>query len=910
MPLLPQTAIRSTSQKPPTTRDISPVILSTVPHMEPSAFKDCLSEVGSIFDTFQRTNPESKETFRQDSSSTKGDEAALWGRRKTSVSKRGQLAPTPLSTIPSVYFDENFRLENPRIFDVVSEHTEVVRQPMSTIGGDNIAANSDPQPTRKTLATYTILQEKLSWYMDTVEIHLVFSILQASPSFFAALGSLRELQAEATDSVAKIQNLRNDLAHLDREMVVRGLEIIRLKRRRVNLTKLGEATKQLQCVLSGYVEQLVSGTLDPKIGGELHWLLPNHLQFIGLTDLRRLHALGGLLRDIDQLHLRIGKGYEARLLDVLLGDLRRHVSDAPPRNTLARWTKRAQGATDASSSTCPMMAEKLREELTPILQGLGHSHYLAAASTTFREALIREIKSLIRQHLPSSTDDESESSASTRTGGRRPTRQEMSSILSRNLRALSPDDAEAFFVKVYCGIGEALRRFTVQVKVLLDITSGIKTSNNVLTSVQSPGSKGNPTSRSPSLSMGYNLQEEITHALDISSLLEQAVDKAQSEITKVLRVRAEQTVHLGLTDFLSYFTLNRLFVNECEAVSGHSGEALKQKLVQKIESEKWERIDFKPQDALTLAHVVQSMTTDPPAWLSYTDVSAAVLETGELNLQKTHTPAEPTTAPKQNKKEPTLAVIEGEKFTLVDSAVLALHGIEQYTILLASVPGMVNDISTLLIDYLKLYNSRAQQLILGAGAKITAGLTNINTKHLALASQSLSFFIALIPYVRECVRRRPSMTGSGIAQYDRLKRLFQDHQSTIHDKLVDIMSSRATVCIREMNKIKWDDEDEVRRNVSLYMETLTKEALTLQRVLSKYLSALNVSMIVGQVLTNYKEQWSKAFEGAAIQTEAGKARLLRDAELLESKLGKIDGGQELGVHIINIVKAKKVASQP
>lgn len=222
-----------------------------------------------------------------------------------------------------------------------------------------------------------------------------------------------------------------------------------------------------------------------------------------------------------------------------------------------------------------MMAEKLREELTPILQGLGHSHYLAAASTTFREALIREIKSLIRQHLPSSTDDESESSASTRTGGRRPTRQEMSSILSRNLRALSPDDAEAFFVKVYCGIGEALRRLTVQVKVLLDITSGIKTSNNVLTSVQSPGSKGNPTSRSPSLSMGYNLQEEITHALDISSLLEQAVDKAQSEITKVLRVRAEQTVHLGLTDFLSYFTLNRLFVNECEAVSGHSGEALK-----------------------------------------------------------------------------------------------------------------------------------------------------------------------------------------------------------------------------------------------------------------------------------------------------------------------------------------------
>ncbi|KAJ6189962.1 hypothetical protein N7519_004870 [Penicillium mononematosum] len=874
--LLPHTAIHS-PKKPPTSRDIPPVILSNIPYVEPSAFKDYLSEVESLFDAFKRMKLEFKDMFRQDISTTKGDEVAPCGRRKTSVSKR-QLAPTPLSTIPSVYFNENFHLENPRIFDV---------QPLSTIGeGDDIAANGDLQPTRKTLTTYTILQEKLSWHMDTVEIHLVLLISQASASFFAALGSLRELQAEAADSVAKIRKVRKDLAHLDKEMVVRGFEIINSKRRRDNLTKLGEATKQLQCVLSGAShceELLASETLDPRIGGELHWLLPN--PFIRLTDLRRMHAIGGLLQDIDQLRLRIGNGYEARLLNILLGDLRRHVSDAPPTDTLTRWTKSTRGATDDSSSNIHDEGRKLARRTHPCPAG----PWPAA------------VFSCSKHHV-----SESATSASMRASGRRPTQQEMSSILSRNLRALSPEDAEAFFVKV-----------------LLDIISGMKTSNNVLTPVQILGSKGEPAVRSPSLSTGYNLQEEITQALNMSSLLVQVVDKAQSEITKVLRVRTEQTVRLGLTHFLSYFTLNRLFVNECEAVSGHSGEALKsivnnqihdfipllhevekQKLVQKMESEKWERIDFKPQDALILAHIVQSMTTDPPAWLGYTDVSTAGLEADELNLQKTRTPMEPTSAAKQNKKDPTLAVIDAEKFTLVDSAAFALRGIEQYTILLASVPGMVNDISTLLLDYLKLYNSRTQQLILGAGAKITAGLPNINTKHLALASQSLSFFIALIPYVRECVRRRPSITGSGIAEYDRLKRLFQDHQSTIHDKLVDIMSFRATVCIREMNKIKWDDEDELLRNVSPHIETLTNEALTLQRVLSKYLPALNVSMIVGQVFTNYKEQRSKAFEGAAIRTEAEKARLLRDAELLESKLSKIDGGEELGAHIINIVKAK------
>lgn len=35
-------------------------------------------------------------------------------------------------------------------------------------------------------------------------------------------------------------------------------------------------------------------------------------------------------------------------------------------------------------------------------------------------------------------------------------------------------------------------------------------------------------------------------------------------------------------------------------------------------------------------------------------------------------------------------------------------------------------------------------------------------------------------------------------------------------------------------------------------------------------------------------------------------RLLRDAELLEAKLGRIDGMEELGAYMINIVKTKQV----
>lgn len=405
--LLPHTAIYSTSHKLPTSQDIPPVALTTVLDVDPSAFKEYLSQIGPLFDAFQRTKLESEDgssrVFRQDISAAKEDE----------------LASTPLSTIPSVYFDENFRLENPRTFDVVSERAEVVRESFSAIGDrdNSTVANDNPQPSRKALTTNAIVQEKLPWYMDTIEIHLIFSISQASASFFAALRSLHGLWAEVADSVVKIQKLKEDLEYLDEDMAVRGSQTISIKRRRDNVRKLSEATKQLQCVLNGVsrceelvnsgqletalqhiwsVEQLASGTLDPKIGGELHWLLPN--PFIRLTNLRRLHVLEGLFEDINQLRMRIGKGYEARWLNVLLCDLRRHVSGVHPRETLARWAdaaKRTRGATDASP-TSVTTAGKLREELIPVLQGLSQSHYLATASTTFREAVIREIKSLIR----------------------------------------------------------------------------------------------------------------------------------------------------------------------------------------------------------------------------------------------------------------------------------------------------------------------------------------------------------------------------------------------------------------------------------------------------------------------------------------------------------------------------------
>lgn len=953
--MLPHTAqtAMSSSHRPPSTKDIPPVALANIAHVEASAFNPYLSQIGNLYEAFQRAKADADDAaaiLRKDSvqkvdlsdalerglrasspaatpklsSSAFSPSASPKPKRRTSGSKRALPTVTPLSTIPNVYFDENFHLENPRTFDVVSERSEVVR-PVRTKSGDDLSdANGSfeaPQPPgRKALATNAILQEKLSWYMDTVEVHLISSISTASTSFFAALGSLRELQSEASESVERIKTVRSDLKRLDDQMAIGGLKIVDMKRRRENLRKLTHATDQLQAVITGLsvcdeivdkgefesamtrletIEKLVCGTLDTTNSSATSWIQPPCPSII---DLRNLRALDGVSEGINQLRFRIGKGFEQRFVETLRNDLREHVKRTSSRDTLERWattSQRGRGDHQRLKSTLPAFlttSNQFRSDLRADLAGLSGSNFTNQASATFRDAIVREMKLIIRKYLPSSTDDDAESMTSVSTrGGRGYSQQDKNSILARNLRAMDPADAEEFFTGIFTDIGEALRRLSVQVKVLLDVTSGVSTP---------PASSGGLRSppRSPYISsidgaigavpnpMDMNgLQEELMQALDMSSVLGQAVDAAQTQVTKLLKVRAEVTSLLPLNRFLRYFNLCRLFADECEAVSGRSGAALKgvvnnhitefvskfgdnekQALAKAMDSDRWEPKDFDEHDKEVLIRVLKGMESDPPEWKEAGSILGAIGDDSPTN-GTLHTNG---TSTEKEKKSPAPAYIDEEKYIVSNSSAVVIRGIERFEILLTAMPNMTSEISAVLCDYIKLFNSRLCQLILGAGAMHSAGLKNINTKHLAIASQTLSFIIALLPYLRECARRHATANKSALAEFDNVKRLLHDQQQSIHEKLIDIMSNRATVHVRNLRKIEWDAEGETKKDVSPNMETLTKETVTLHKVINKYLHEMQVRMIMAPVFESYRDQLSKVFKDAAVKTDLGKQRFV------------------------------------
>lgn len=747
--------------------------------------------------------------------------------------------------------------------------------------------------------------------MDTIEVHLINSISTASTTFFTALGSLKGLHSEAAESVDRIKTLRQELEALDEEVATNGLETVQKRRRQQNLQQLSDAVEQLRQVAEGLAtcESLVEeGEVDKALNSidSLEKLISGEREGSQdgpqLRDLRGAAAFQSIDTDLNTLRFRVGKAYEQQFSSILFADLRRHVESVSAADVLLRWdnaASRSRGGHARSPSVFPTYltaTEELKAQLYPVMAGLSRAHHVSTAAMAYKDAALKEIRNLIRRPLPSSSEDDNMSlmSVSTAGGGRHLSSQEKSANLARNLRALEPEDAEDLLKKIYISVTETLRRLSTQVKVLLDIASSLTDADGE--GIRSPPIRspiGSPRPDQQDEFPGLEIQEELHKALDVTNMLAQGVDIANDKITKVLRVRAEQATHLSLDMFLRYFTLNLYFANECEAISGRSSMPLKnvvnshikefvqrnrdtemQTLAQGMEADQWGQKDFNEKHAKQLAEILDCSTHDAESWGNGNKLWVPAMELLKLKLEEesAEKAAEKSSGTDKEKARP--AVIESEKFLLPYAAVLCMLGLENFLHLIAGIPSMTTDVGSSLVAYLQLFNSRCTQLILGAGATKSAGLKNITTKHLALASQALSFIATLIPHVRECVRRH-SGSGAGVSglmgEFDKIRRLLQEHQDNIHQKLVEIMSGRAALHSKSVKAMVWHGDPEG-AGPHAYMETLAKETTTLHRVLTKHLPESAIQTIMVPVFSSYKEQLGAALKDADPEDERGRQR--------------------------------------
>ncbi|KAH8923921.1 Vps54-domain-containing protein [Atractiella rhizophila] len=413
-----------------------------------------------------------------------------------------------------------------------------------------------------------------------------------------------------------------------------------------------------------------------------------------------------------------------------------------------------------------------------------------------------------------------------------------------------------------------------------------------------------------------------------------AADISNIRLSKIMSVRSEVHAKLSLQEFTSLFRISWAFVISCEVISrrmivGLRGEMVSQakgfllgfhnrmiaEMSKQVEEERWEPADVEEETQEVVEQILGSAVKDPKEFMlddpTKPSTATANAESKEPNgswkdairpngtfklpFSSKATNGDAAAALAKPKRAKTLIDVEDRSFFGVKASLKCVEALAEYLKVVFNLELLTIDAIAKIVEFLKAFNSRTCQVVLGAGAMRSAGLKNITARHLALASQSLSIMTSLIPYAREALRRHLNAKQAVmLVEFDRLKRDYQDHQNEIHSKLVAIMQDRLTVHCASLRAIDWDTNPEPKEGkANPYMETLVKEVSTLHKVFNSINEGIKTEMIK-----------------VDIKNESIRGKMLKDVQYLRSKLSELKGMEipAPGEDIENTISVKSVAT--
>ncbi|KAJ7396035.1 vacuolar protein sorting-associated protein 54 isoform X1 [Pitangus sulphuratus] len=140
---------------------------------------------------------------------------------------------TDLEQVPKIFMKPDFALEDSLTFNTVLPWSH-----FSTAGGKG---NRDA-------ASSKLLQEKLSHYLDIVEVNIAHQISLRSEAFFHAMTSQHELQDYLRKTSQAVKLLREKISKIDKVMCEGSLRVLRLSLTRNNCIKAYNKLKLMATV--------------------------------------------------------------------------------------------------------------------------------------------------------------------------------------------------------------------------------------------------------------------------------------------------------------------------------------------------------------------------------------------------------------------------------------------------------------------------------------------------------------------------------------------------------------------------------------------------------------------------------------------------------------------------------------
>lgn len=815
--------------------------------------------------------------------------------------------------MPALFFKEDFALEEGAMFRAAC--------PFSPSAAENVE-----------------LQERLTHYLDVVEMHLVREISLRSDSFFEAQGQLQGLNGEIVEACVKVRELKETIRILTGDLVGSAKQVQELNATRGNLVALHQ---MLTVIL--YVSQALSalkllvaaadcaGALD--VIDDLHHLLESD-ELTGLHCFR--HLRDQLAGSLDSINSILSADFvRAAIHDVKAVDLL-ILSKIKATSSIINGLEYEVKSNDDEGLV-------LRDRLLPLIFGLLRTAKLPAVLRIYRDTLITEmkaaIKSTVAQLLPvllsrASDPDmvSGERAIDTDSGGL---------SLASKLRSLSSESFVQLLIAIFKVVQAHLMR-AAEVKNAIefmmgnlesyasDSTTALVTHGSSVVDVATENenhsfphfqhslsknaqrnflfqAKLNDTS-SPVTSKNFraDVLRENTEAVFA------ACDSAHGRWAKLLGVRALLHPKLRLQEFLNIYNITQNFITATEKIGGRLGYSIRGTL----QSQSKSFVDFQHESRMTKIKAILDQETwvavDVPVEFQAIVASFHFHEESLVNdesFQNSHNEQLTVSSNKENSLDSApnrtvdgnsveigrsasqILVYGGVGYHMVNCGLILLKMLSEYVDISRNLPALSSEVIHRVVELLKMFNTRTCQLVLGAGAMQVSGLKSITSKHLALASQIISFIYAIMPEIRGVLFLKvpDSRKGLLLLEIERVAQDYKVHRDEIHSKLVQIMRERLLINLRKLPQIveNWNAPEDNDPQPSQFAKAVTKEVTYLHRILSQTLLENDVQAIFRQVVQIFHSHLFEEFSKLDINTPQARSRLYRDVQIILGCIRKL-----------------------
>ncbi|XP_011800025.1 PREDICTED: vacuolar protein sorting-associated protein 54 isoform X3 [Colobus angolensis palliatus] len=675
---------------------------------------------------------------------------------------------TDLEQVPKIFMKPDFALDDSLTFNSVLPWSH-----FNTAGGKG---NRDA-------ASSKLLQEKLSHYLDIVEVNIAHQISLRSEAFFHAMTSQHELQDYLKKTSQAVKMLRDKIAQIDKVMCEGSLHILRLALTRNNCVKVYNKLKLMATVhqTQPTVQVLLSTS---EFVGALDLIATT--QEVLQQELQGIHSFRHLGSQLCELEKLIDKMMIAEFSTYSHSDLNRPLEDDCQVLEECVINKVSQ-TEEIDTDVVVKLADQMRMLNFP--QWFDLLKDIFSKFTIFLQR-VKATLNIIHSVVLSVLDKNQ------RTRELEEISQQKNAAKDNSL-----DTEVAYLIHEGMFISDAFGEGELT-PIVVDTTSQRNASPNSepcsSDSVSEPecttdssSSKEHTSSSAIPGGVDIMVSEDMKLtdselgklANNIQELLYSASDICHDRAVKFLMSRAKDGF-LEKLNSMEFITLSRLmetFILDTEQICGRKSMSLlgalqsqANKFVNRFHEERKTKLSL-------LLDNERWKQADVPA--EFQDLVDSISD-GKIALP------EKKSGTTEERKPAEVLIVEGQQYAVVGTVLLLIRIILEYCQCVDNIPSVTTDMLTRLSDLLKYFNSRSCQLVLGAGALQVVGLKTITTKNLALSSRCLQLIVHYIPVIRAHFEARlPPKQYSMLRHFDHITKDYHDHIAEISAKLVAIMDS-------------------------------------------------------------------------------------------------------------------------